>query len=137
MSPNVSVRTVYRRSSRALGLARAEGAGLVERAEEKVGGEPVRRYAVATGHGAGGEEGVEDRLLGRLRRGVEERRHALVGDHPERYGRGEPGYALPRDAAVARGEGEEDVAAPVLAAATHPPEAHARVPGEAVALVRQ
>src|ERR687894_1548332 len=137
MSRNVSIRAMYRRSSRALILARAERAGLVERAEEKVGGEPVRRYAVATGHGAGGEEGVQDRLLGRLRRGVEERRHALVRDHPERYGRREPGETLPRDATVARGEGEEDVAAPVFAAAAHPAEAYARAPGEAVALVRQ
>src|SRR5918998_5734230 len=68
-------------------LTRAEGAGTIERAEQEVGREPVRRDAVAPGYGAGRQQRVQDRLLGRLRRGVEERRHALVRDHGEGDGR--------------------------------------------------
>src|SRR5919199_358170 len=67
-------------------LARRQGAGLIERAEQEVGAEPVRRDAVAAGYGAGREQGVQDRLLGRLRRRVEERRHELVRDHGEGHG---------------------------------------------------
>src|SRR5215211_2187932 len=43
------------RRSRSSIPTRAEGASLVERAEQEVGGEPVRRDAVASGYGAGHE----------------------------------------------------------------------------------
>src|SRR5918998_4924979 len=69
-------------------LARAEGAGIVEGAEQEIGGQPVRRDAVAAGQGTGHEQRVQNCLLGRLRRGIEERRHALVRDHGEGYGHG-------------------------------------------------
>src|ERR687893_140839 len=72
-------------------VARAEGAGTIERAEQEVGREPVRRDAVAPGYGAGRQQRVQDRLLGRLRGGVEERRHTLVRDHLKWYGRRELG----------------------------------------------
>ncbi len=64
---------------------RAEVAGLVERAEEEVGREPVRRDAVSSRHGAGRKERVQDGLLGSLRRRVEQRRHALARHHLQRY----------------------------------------------------
>src|SRR5215211_1342780 len=86
----------------------AVGAGLVERAEQQVRREPVRRDTVPPGYGAGRKQRVQDRLLRRLRRGVEERGHTLVRDH----GEGDRGRKLREagsgDAAVARGEGEED-----------------------------
>ena len=86
-------------------------------------------------HSAGCEQRVQDRLLGCLRRGVEERGHALVGDHLKRYDRRSFPSPGPGDVTVAGGEGEEEVAAPILAAATHAAEADARTLGETVALV--
>src|SRR5215210_6875758 len=64
-------------------LTCAEGTGFVERAEQQVRREPVRRDTVPPGYGAGRKQRVQDRLLRRLHRGVEERRHALVRDHGE------------------------------------------------------
>jgi hypothetical protein len=71
----------------------------------------VRSNAVASGHGAGGEKGVQYRPLGRLRRGVGERGNTLVGDRGEGHGQRGFGEAEPGQTAVAGGEGEEDVAA--------------------------
>src|SRR3712207_1859033 len=115
-----------------------QGAGLVEGGDEQLGVEAVGRHAVAAGHGAGGEQGVHDRRLGRLGRRVEERGHALVRQHPDghglRYIRVEDGTG---QAAVAGGEGEEDVAAAVVEAAAHPGEADGGALGQPVALDRQ
>src|ERR671921_1099447 len=83
------------------------------------------------------QERVQDGLLRGLRSRLEERRHVVVGHHLQRHGRrwrGEPGA---RDAAVPRGEGEEDVATPVVEATPHPAEADARTHRDTVALSRQ
>src|SRR5262245_6758690 len=66
---------------------------------------------VTAGHRLGGDEGVDDRLLGRLHRRLEERvepsvHHGPDIEHPDAVG-------LPlgwRQAAIARGEGQEEVA---------------------------
>src|SRR3712207_6279738 len=89
---------------RSLILARAEVAGLAERAEQEVRLEPIRRDAVPSRYGTGRKQRVQDRLLRRLRRGVEERCHALVRERLKRYGLRELGEPGPGDAAVAGGE---------------------------------
>src|ERR687889_562198 len=110
---------------------------LFERAEQELRCQAVGCDAVASGHIAGGEERVQDGFLRGLRSRLEERRcvgirHHLQG-HDHRWCR-ESGA---RDAAVARGEGEEDVAAPIVEATPHPAEADARTHRDTVALSRQ
>src|SRR5215212_6760458 len=85
-----------------------------ERAEQEFRCETFGRDAVASRHVAGREERVQDGRLRRLGRRVEEWRHVLVRDHLYRQGSGWVEYSGGRDARVARGEGEEDISAPVV-----------------------
>src|SRR5215218_10272640 len=117
--------------------ARNAGADLLERAEQEIRRETAGRDTVASRHVASSEKRVQNGLLRGLSSRVEERRHVLVGHHLQGHGRrwrGEPGA---RDAAVARGEGEEDIAAPVAEASPHPAEAYASAHSEPVTLGRQ
>src|SRR5829696_105466 len=84
------------------------------------------------GHGLGGHHGVHDGLLGGLDDRVEQRVDALVGQHLERHGELAAGQ-LP----VAGREGEEDVAAGVLAGAAGAGHPQPGPLGQAVALVRE
>src|SRR6266542_4817667 len=92
----------------------------------------MRRVAVAAGHGLGREQRVEDRLLGRFDHRVVERGDLGVREHPKLHfplARGEP--------PVARGEGEEEVAARMGAGAAHSPPAEASALGETITLMRE
>ena len=87
----------------------------------------------------GGDERVEDRLLGRLDRRVEQRadREVVQGPEVRRRRADPPGTTSAAASPVARREAQEQVAARVGAGPAHPGDAEARPLGEAIALVGQ
>ena len=107
--------------------------------EQPVVGERVGRDPVAPGHRLGGDQGVDDRLLGRLdrprRTAGRSRGRRPSGRRPS--GASSPSSACAGQAAVAGREGEEQVARVVAAGPAHPGEAEAGPLGEPLALVGQ
>ena len=83
-------------------------------------------------HGLGGHQRVDDRLLRRLHRGLEERRDPLVRQHLHAR------HALrAAGAAIRRGERDEDVARRIARDAAGARDAHARAARDALELMRQ
>ena len=100
---------------------------------ERMGGD-----AIASDHGLGGHEGVDDRLLGRLDRPVEQRVDRAVGDRADVDGQARLGLVgVPREASVPGRPGEEQVARVVPAGPADAGQAQTGPLGEPLALVRE
>ncbi len=109
----------------------------VQRRHQEVVRQRVDGHVVAAGHRPGGDHRVDDGLLGRLDGGVEQRIDARVGQRSQVLERRRPRRVVAGEYSVAGGEGEEQVAAAVLARTAGPGDAEAGTLGESPALVPQ
>ena len=117
---------------------RAEASVAAHDLDEPVVRQAMRGDAIAPGHRLGGDQRVDDRLLGRLDRGLDQRVERPIHEPAKPEHAVAVGLRLGRGhAAIAGREAQEDVARGGRAKPADPRHAERRPPGQPGALVRE